>query len=444
MDNEQFHESSASVHYRPFVEQLNQVILNGDCFDLASASAVEDIDVEASFAVERLVPYALRSEMGIFFTPEEISVRCADVFQSHIAGGESFFDPACGSGNLLISVARQYEIKNSLLETVVFWGEKFGGCDINESFVRAAKLRLIALAALRHDLPTISEDELCGLLCHLVNFHVGDYLIAPVGGEFDCIIANPPFGHRLASADLCWSAGKTQLAAIFVDAMIRVGKPDQKILAILPDVLRSGTRYRLWRKFVETYSYKSNVHSYGRFSQNVDVDVFLLEISVSAGKSEVEEAKWVETKKTSKNSKKISDLFKVNVGPVVPHRLKDSAPLVPFVCAKSAPPFELIEPTAKVKFDGTLYLPPFVVVRRTSNPCDKQRLVSSVIVGEQFVAVENHLIIVRPLDGLVSTCTRLVKYLTGQAAAAQIDSMIRCRHLTKGAISSIVLPRGFV
>ena len=443
MDNELFQESSASVHYRPFIEQLSQIILSGEFVGFDSGSVIDGADAQAEFAVDKLVPYSIRSEMGIFFTPEKISVKCASIFKFHVESGRSFFDPACGSGNLLISIARMYEIKDNLLDTVIFWGEKFGGCDINQSFVHAAKLRIVALAAQRHDIPIISENDLSELLRHMVNFHVKDYLSGPVGGEFDCIIANPPFAHRSAPADLEWSAGKTQLAAIFLDVIIKSAKLNQKILAILPDVLRSGTRYRAWRRFVDSYSGETRVHVYGKFSSDVDVDVFMLEISISPRKYDFETVNWVKKRKIARTSKKIDDLFVVNIGPVVPHRLKAVASVVPFICAKTAPPFELVEAAAKVQFDGTLYYPPFVVVRRTSNPCDRQRIVSSVVIGVKPIAVENHLIIVRPLDGLVSTCVKLVEYLRGRSATQQVNTMIRCRHLTKGVVSSIVLPRGF-
>ncbi len=437
MEFEQSNGGCASVHYMPFVERFNDVLLSGPQSLNTSVVLFED-GASSDTAVEDLIPYSLRSHHGIFFTPEKTAELCADICAENIMTEESFFDPACGTGNLLYAVAQRYSIKDSISETLVYWGGRFGGCDINESFVHVAKLRLIALAARRHNIPVLDRALLVDLLGSLVNFHVADYLDSSFGADFDCIVANPPFGHRDFKKSLSWSSGRTQLASVFMSAVINRGKQGQKVVSILPDVLRSGTRYKRWREMVCESTVNGIVHPYGRFSATVDVDVFVLESSISNACNNKDSVLWVENSSASDLGLRVDEFCTVNIGPVVPHRLKpDSKNKVPYVCVKTCPPYKAVKAIALVGFEGKLYCPPFIVVRRTSNPSDKHRVITTLVLGGQPVAVENHLIIVRPNDGSVETCKRLMRSLRAESVVIQLNAMIRCRHLTKLSISSI-------
>ncbi|WP_346399052.1 N-6 DNA methylase [Pseudomonas syringae] len=442
MDFEQLSGESASVHYMPFVEQFNDVLLAGPQPSSAGLALFED-GINSDTAVEDLIPYSLRSHHGIFFTPEKTAELCADICATNIAAEESFFDPACGTGNLLYAIAQRYTIKNSISETLVYWGRRFGGCDINESFVHVAKLRLVALAARRHNMPALDGALLIELLENLSNFHVADYLGSELGAEFDCIVANPPFGHRDFKKTLRWSSGRTQLASVFVSAIVSRGKQGQKVVSILPDVLKSGTRYARWREMISEGTLKGTVHPYGKFSASVDVDVFIFESFISKYYKNKESVVWVEDISTSNVGLRLGEFCTVNIGPVVPHRLKpDSKNKVPYICVKTCPPYKAIKATKVIGFDGTLYSPPFVVVRRTSNPGDKHRIITTLVLGKQPIAVENHLIIIRPNDGYIKTCKKVLGFLKTESAVLQINAMIRCRHLTKHSISSLMIVGG--
>lgn len=422
-----------SSEYKPFTDELRELLISQErCAD----KVLSLIEGEASLAVERLIPQETRSRHGIFFTPEIIASQLASIFESEINSGASFFDPACGAGNLLLGVARQYEIKETLEETVELWAKKFGGHDLNGDFVHASKLRLIFLAAYRHGLPDISEQRLNELTERFNNFTVGDYLSSCVGADFDCIVANPPFGHVIADEACTWSSGKTQLAAVFMDRLLDLAKTGQKIVAVLPDVLRSGTRYRRWRGFFETRSSHARVIPYGRFASNVDVDVFLLQATRTRaeGGSEIE---WVPKLCSNGSRSKVSDYYQVRVGPVVPFRLDGKGDRLQYINAKNCPAYGEVSKATTIRFSGTQYTPPFVAIRRTSNPSDKNRLVTTLVTCKGSVAVENHLIIAIPKDGTLDSCKFLMDRLADYDSVVQLNGKIRCRHLTTKSIMDI-------
>lgn len=430
---------TASGHYEPFVKDLIEHIfsttdVNAEDEDLAFAPC-------ASSAAERLIPAKLRSEFGIFFTPEEISEKLKVIFNDQIAAGESFFDPSCGAGNLLVFIAETYPTEPNFYATIKKWGTQFGGCDLNENFVHAAKLRLIAVAAKRHKIKKLPIEKALELTAEFRSIFVADYLAEPLGGEFDCIIANPPFGHITSSQTQEWCSGKTQLAGLFQIEIIKRAKANQKIASVLPDVLRSGTRYSRWRKILETSLTEPSINIHGRFLKKVDVDVFII-----SGRKKNEEYSniippqcWTPAPPPLEDSKLIEDLFIVRIGPVVPHRIKKDDPPHPYLDVHSAPAFGTTSNFQSIPFSGTLYTPPFVTVRRTSNPADKNRIVPTLVLGKQPIAVENHLIIISPKNKKVSACRKLIQKLKSPDVSEQINHTIRCRHLTKKSIASIEL-----
>lgn len=349
----------------------------------------------------------------------------------------TFFDPACGAGNLLLAVARKCALNNTFDETIDAWSRRFGGSDIDAVFVRVAKLRLIFLAAYRHGLPELSEAYLEDLLSRFSEFYVGDYLHGGFGSEFDCIIANPPFAHVVVSDSCSWSSGRTQLAAVFIDKILERAKIGQKIVAVLPDVLRSGTRYDKWRRFVEVRVTEGRSLLYGRFAADVDVDVFFLDVVLSGINEDAPCIQWVPQRSAGTGRRRVSELYDVCVGAVVPFRLTGSGSEAPYITAKNCPPDGEVSFASSISFDGRKVSPPFVVVRRTSNPSDRNRLVTTLITCDQPVAVENHLIVMRPKDSTVGSCLYLMERLRSQDALAQINEKIRCRHLTTKSIKDI-------
>jgi hypothetical protein len=123
---------------------------------------------------------------------------------------------------------------------------------------------------------------------------------------------------------------------------------------------------------------------------------------------------------------------------VVPHRSPELGPFRRYICSKGLPTGkEVFRIANKRRFEGTVVIPPFVVIRRTSRPEDDPRLCATLILGSQPVAVENHLIVCRPARGGVTLCRRLLPQLRAAKATRFLRDAIRCRHLTVGVVKRL-------
>jgi hypothetical protein len=134
----------------------------------------------------------------------------------------------------------------------------------------------------------------------------------------------------------------------------------------------------------------------------------------------------------------IADFFDVHVGRVVPHRDKETGPCHPYIHARCVPTWTVMRNFSETRsHEGRVYEPPFVIIRRTSRPGHPYRAAATVIAGDRQVAVENHLIVCEPRDRKLSTCKELMRQLKTQRVNDFLDSRIRCRHLTVGAVATI-------
>jgi hypothetical protein len=91
------------------------------------------------------------------------------------------------------------------------------------------------------------------------------------------------------------------------------------------------------------------------------------------------------------------------------------------------------------RFSGRCVEPPFVAVRRTSRPGEPTRARPAVVTGAEPVAVDNHLLVVRPHDGALDACHELAAWLRKPESTNWLDEHYRCRHLTVGALKSLPL-----
>jgi hypothetical protein len=142
------------------------------------------------------------------------------------------------------------------------------------------------------------------------------------------------------------------------------------------------------------------------------------------------------------NELTVSDLFEVQVGRVVPHRDANRGPSYPYIYPKVLPSWEVVRAfNHRRRFSGFAFSPPFVAVRRTSGPTHQYRAVGTIISGSENVAVENHLIVLSPIDGLVRTCRKLLEVLRAPETNEWLNERIRCRHLTVPALQEMPLWR---
>ena len=365
-------------------------------------------------------------QQGAYFTGTKLAKGVADAATKGTRADARYYDPACGAGDLLLAIAKRLPLATTFQETLDHWSTRLAGCDISADFVRLAKTRLTLLAAKR-----------CGLRPPLEPASTPDPFPAIVNADslspnrqapdVDAIVMNPPFAYANAPEDCHWASGRINLAALFVARALHHVDEGTRIVAILPDVLRSGSRYIAWREMIQASGSILAERSLGIFDRWTDVDVYLLHIVKTAASRKCKEP----VQRPTKTIGGVGKRFNLHVGPVVPHRHPESGPLVPYLHARSIPPWtECDEIQESRKFDGRLFEPPFVTIRRTSRPDNGKRAVATLVLGNRAVAIENHLVVCLPKDGTPESCRELLRRLRSRKADDWLNKHLRCRHLT--------------
>lgn len=347
----------------------------------------------------------------------------------HVKPDQIVMDPTCGIGDLLIGYAATLPLGESLCETISNWGLVLAGLDLDPELVRLAKARIVAFARIKGNFTDSLEsvDDAFPLIKSGNFFSDFAELKRP-----SAFLFNPPFVATNSPTELTWASGLVNNAAVFLAKLIQEKRPEAPISAILPEVLRSGTRYKRFREHIASAGVSGDVEMLGRFDRWTDVDVFSTLLH-----SSIEPKLWV-PKIESPNGAVVGDFFSVNVGPVVPHRHPNKGQWSRFICAKTTPRWNLsFEPKLNRRFKGKLFRPPFVVVRRTSSPSDNDRAVATVVTGKKDVAVENHLLVLTPASHRLEACVNLALQLKEKSTTSFLNKAIRCRHLTTGVVSQI-------
>lgn len=425
--------------YEPYVgslEFLAGTLLEGRTLALEEKQIANLLDGHPGAKLRDLIPVTTRKASGAFFTGSSLASQALAPI-AHTIGPESIlFDPACGVGDLLVAAARCLPVESDLGATITSWGRQIGGTDIFPEFVRGAKARLILLASsmgISLDYPPSPNWAEA-----FPELAVGDGISAMVrSSSASHILLNPPYPKVPAPEPCAWGSGKVSQAAVFLEACLAATQPGARIVAILPDVLRTGSLYARWRAMVEARACVDSVQVYGAFDAWADVDVFVLHLTVDSGNSVESVAWWRPAEAAATGS--VSEHFDVHVGPVVPHRHKVRGKWHPYVYASRLPAWEEFEgdKSGKRRFIGRTFVPPFVTVRRTSAPSDQQRAVGTIVTGKRPVAVENHLLVLVPKDSDLELCHELLAVLRDQRTSDWLNERIRCRHLTVGALCEL-------
>lgn len=380
-------------------------------------------------AFREAIPLELRREKGTFFTSLSMGEILVDQIRHPPERYRLVMDPTCGMGDLLLAFANKLPLKETLQATINEWGSVIAGVDQNPALVEMAKIRLSLLARYRGGFreSLLDLDDIFPLI------QVGDFFSSRERlREPDLFLFNPPFAQCIRPSDTKWGQGLVNSAAIFLEFLIAAKSSESEIVALLPEVLRCGSRYRRFRAFLEEAGVHGKFTSLGRFDRWADVDVY-----VSSLRSDGKGRLW-ETPSIDGDVETVEQHFDVKVGSVVPHRDPEIGYSRRYICARSTPAWSQgFVPTLNRKYRGAVFKPPFVAVRRTSRSDDKVRAVGAVVLGARPVAVENHLIVLTPLDGQVDTCRRLLRLLEQPSTSDFLNRTIRCRHLTVGAVKQI-------
>lgn len=404
---------------------LRKLLLSKDKEQLQNLVDLDNIDL----VLRELLTIEEMREAGSFFTGQKLATKAVNLLPA-ITSSSVVLDPTCGAGNLLIEASRKLGVETTLSSTLNVWGQVLWGFDIHLHFVEATKLRVVIEALNRGVEQDCDLDEAFELL---PNIQVRDAFTIKSEelSSVTHILMNPPFTIMPSPKQDYWKEGKVNAAGVVFDKYLRKLPKDCRVSAILPDVLRSGSRYNDFREFVSN-SMETHIDVWGRFNNKTDVDVFLLSGVINVND---QLAIWHSAEHAEST---ISDHFEVRTGPLVAYRDPEEGPEYPYFYPKICPQWETIrEATETRRFSGKALIPPFVVIKRTSSPSDKNRASATLINLREPVAIENHMIVVTPKDGRVNTCKKLMKVLQNQQTNDFLNERIRLRHLTVGVIKDI-------
>ncbi len=425
--------------YRSYAESLRELAQLSSGLDavLDKPRLQRALNGEADDVLVERVPVEVLRRSGAFFTPITFAEKLASRVAGELHDGKSVLDPACGAGELLLACGRKLPLAADLASTLDSWGERLHGFDIHEEFVLATKARLVLLAVARGARADLSTTLRLESL--FPNIRQGDFLTQqklerPPG----CVIVNPPFQRVPTPRGVTWSSGLVSRAALFLDKCLDLVPAGTRIAALLPDVLRSGSRYTNWRDEIGTRASLRRVEALGIFNERADVDVFL--VTFTAGIAENQTGgRWLSSNATEAKQATIESVCTVRVGPLVPFRDRKSGPSRPYVTTADLPAWKVASRFPRRKYAGEAFVGPFVAVRRTSRPTDPCRAVATIVRGSQRVAVENHLIVLLPNRRTLAECRYLLRVLRDPRTSEWLNERICCRHLTTAALKQLPL-----
>lgn len=405
---------------------MRELLRSSDKGQLKNLVDLDDIDA----VLRKLLTIDEMREAGSFFTGQALASKAISAFRKPITLRSIVLDPTCGAGNLLIEASRQLGIETNLSDTMKVWGQVLWGFDIHPHFIEAAKIRIVVEAINRGVEQNCELQEAFELLPHICVKNALE-LEAKELKNVTHILMNPPFTIWPSPKENYWKEGNVNAAGILIDKYLRILPKNCQLSAVLPDVLRSGSRYSEFRQFVSD-SMNADVNIWGRFNNKTDVDVFLLSGMIN---NSVETLQWHRAKNTNTS---ISDYFNVRTGPLVAYRDPEEGNEYAYFYPKNCPKWKTVKSAVeKRRFSGTVLQPPLVVIKRTSSPSDRSRASATLINLSEPVAIENHMIVVTPKDGKVKTCKKLLKVLQSQQTNDFLNERIRLRHLTVGVIKDI-------
>lgn len=385
----------------------------------------------AADELRRLVSIETRRECGAFFTDSLLAEKVLQLLKPSFTSESFVYDAACGAGNLLIAVSDYIKQCNINFDSCTH----LLGTDIHKEFVEAAKIRLLINGLLKK--PNSNGFKKASTINQEYSIIQGDGLqLNDFYRTATHIFINPPFNQIAIKDKLNWSKGKVSAAALFIDKIIQYANRGTTIIAILPDVLRSGTRYEKWRSMVDKECTIEKIELLGQFDKYADVDVYAV-MMTKRESSNIAKIKKVKAEH-DKSLKTIDDIFNVCVGPVVDNRDIKAGPCLPYIVSRGLQGWSIQTDVPLTRqHKGKSFESPFVVVKRTSRMGDAQRAVATIINMPHPVFVDNHLIVLKPISGTLRDCKKTLTILGDSKTDDWLDDKIRCRHLTVKVVSKI-------
>lgn len=186
---------------------------------------------------------------GEYYTPRSVVRTMVNILDPQ--EGESIYDPACGTGGMLIEVIEHVKTAGGQPQTL--WGKLFGQ---EKVLATSGIARMNLLLHGIEDFKVLREDTLRNPA-----FFDGSHL-----AEFDCVIANPPFSLKNWGQEQ-WATdrwGRNQLGGVppsgyadwaWVQHMWTSAAPDRgRVAVVLPQgaLFRQGAEGRIRQHFLDT------------------------------------------------------------------------------------------------------------------------------------------------------------------------------------------------
>lgn len=406
-----------------------------------SRNTAGHLDGLAYQRLRHTIPLEVRRASSTFFTSSSLRARLLSPYRDLLSRGASVLDPACGTGDLLIAALDLLPDHWSASRLRRHVAARFNGRELIPILAAVACDRL----QLAVNVAPPSNGKPGRFSLPLVQ--AGDGLAPDVPyAAAQLVLLNPPFKREVLPRSTQWAEGLTSQAAPFTLHVLERCRGNTHVAAILPDVLRSGTRYTKWRAEIEKIAAVDKIELVGLFDPWTDIDVFIAHLRKHSRKGSSAPSSqafdWHGTISTTFNPVTLGSVASISIGDVVPHRHPEEGPEVPYLTVHTAPLNTTITTAPTRKFAGRLHKPPFIVVRRTSAPtrAGGPRIASSIVhtnLGD--VAVENHLIIIKPHTGTLASCRLLREQLADPSVTAWLDNRLRTRHLTKQALLELPL-----
>lgn len=242
-----------TMKVRPVPLQVPQLTIDAQRTAAAAGTLIAELPVEdAGYLIGSIytvmLPSALRSQMGAYYTPPPLVSRLLDL--AELAGFDfehgTAIDPACGGGAFLAPVALRMMQRDK--STSAAWAfrrisRRLRGIEIDPF---AAWMTRVLLEAALMPLCIAAKRRLPDLVT------VADALQPTKLNTYDLVIGNPPYG-RVTLDDTTRNHyarslyGHANLYGLFTDLAMRLAKPDGVVAYLTPTSFLGGQYFKALR-----------------------------------------------------------------------------------------------------------------------------------------------------------------------------------------------------